>query len=470
MKIILAGAGIKRGDMSMAAYEAVKNSDKAFLRTALSDTGRWIKEVFPDIEPLDYIYEKSRNFDTLSKNLAKTVLDAAKTSDVVYVVDGSPFCDRSCADILKKRKDAVVFDGVSKGESFISFLPELAGAGYAALSAYDISGKIGFTPCVIYDADNAFIAGKVKILLSDEFGDEAEIYKIHAGKVEKIKVYEADRGDEFDYSTAFIVPKTELTRKKRFRFDDLIDILDILRSENGCPWDKAQTKESVRKDLIEETYELVDAIEKGDDDAICEEAGDVILQAAFQCVFGKERLAFTPTDVISGICSKLISRHTHVFGDDVAKDAASALSLWADNKQKEKGMKTGADYLYSVPSCFPALIRAEKVGNRARKYNMDFAGANDALSKLVEEINEAKRELESGDKRKLEEECGDILFAATSFIRLCGVENELALKASTEKFLKRFKKAEELAIKDGKNLKELSAEEVNGYYDAAKKD
>lgn len=467
MKLTLIGTGIKGGDMSLSAYEAAKNADKVLIRTALTESGKWAVQTFAGAIALDFVYEKSRTFDTLCKNLAKTVLKEAEDKDVVYLVDGAVSEDRSCKEILKKRKDAIVVNGISRAAAYCAVIPEL-GVGLACVSAYDMPEKIGFSPCAVYDVDGEMTAGKVKLSLMNEFGDEAEAYFFSGGKHERIKLYELDRKGPFDYSCAVVVPKQKLTEKTRFCFDDLVEILRILRSENGCPWDKAQTKESVRKDLIEESYELLDAIDKSDDDAICEETGDLILQAVFQCVFAEERGAFCSDDVISGICNKLISRHTHVFGEDAAANASAALEVWANNKEKEKGFNSAAEYLESVPDNFPALLRAEKVGNRSKKYNMDFLNEKQALEKVYEEINEVIKELD-GDKKNINEECGDLLFAVTSFVRLCGVENELALKSATEKFLKRFRRAEELARKDGKEFKDLSFEETDFYYDAAKK-
>ena len=246
------------------------------------------------------------------------------------------------------------------------------------------------------------------------------------------------------------------------------EIVEILRSENGCPWDRAQTKESIRKDVIEEAYELVDAINRNDEDGMLEESGDLILQAVFSSIFAEERRSFTLRDALSGICSKLIARHTHIFGADKATNAENALEIWDKNKQKEKGFETGAEYLASVPLNFPALMRAQKVGSRAKKFNMDFENALAVFEKVKEELNEVKCELDNSDSKKLAEEIGDLLFAIVSLARLLGLESEEILNLSTDKFIKRFKKTEELILKDGKDMKSLSAEEIDGYYNASK--
>ena len=467
MKITLIGAGAEFNNLTLAGYKAAKEAKKVFLRTALSKVGAEIMQSDINAEPLDYVYESCRNFDTLSKKLAKVVLDAAKTEDVVYIVDGDVSDDVSCSIILKKHKNVEVVAGVSKATYFLSKLG-IVGS-YTACSAYDVKSCNLSLPLVIYDIDSQFMASEVKLTLSDLFGDEIPAYKFKNGKFKKIQLYESDFDLDFDYSCALVIDKLPLTKKTRFNLDDLHEIVKVLRSENGCPWDRAQTKESIRKDIIEEAYELVDSINRNDEDGMLEESGDLILQAVFSSIFAEERRSFTLRDALSGICAKLISRHTHIFGADKASTAENALDIWDKNKQKEKGFECGGEYLESVPKNFPALMRAQKVGSRAKKFNMDFDSALAVFEKVQEELNEVKAELESGDSKKLANEIGDLLFAIVSLARLSGLESEEILTLSTEKFIDRFKKTEELIIKDGKDMKSLSTKEIDEYYNVAKK-
>jgi tetrapyrrole methylase family protein/MazG family protein len=321
----------------------------------------------------------------------------------------------------------------------------------------------------VFDIDNPFVASNVKLRVSDCFGDEIPCYMFINGKSKKIKLYELDFEPEFNYSCAIVIDTLPLTSKTRFSLDDLHQIVNILRSENGCPWDRAQTKESIRQDIIEEAYELVDAINRDDEAGMCEESGDIILQAVFSSVFAEERKCFTLRDAVSGICQKLIERHTHIFGTDKATNAENALEIWDKNKQKEKGLLTGGDYVQSVPNNLPALIRAQKVGSRARKSNMDFADAFDVFNKIREELNEVNTELVNGNNDKLLNEVGDLLFAIVSLARLSGFSAEEALTLSIENFIERFKRTEQLIIKDGKDMKTLQPEEVDQYYNEAKK-
>ncbi len=415
---------------------------------------------------MDYVYQKSKNFDTLSKNLAKVVLDASKTQDVVYLVDGNVTDDLSCSIILKKKKSVEVIAGVSKADSILSKVGIFSN--YTACSAYDVKNCSLSLPLVVYDVDNQFLASEVKLALGDRFGDEIPVYKFKNGNFSKIKLYEYDYENDFDYSSAIVVDKVDLIHKTRFDFDDLHTIVKVLRSENGCPWDRAQTKESIRKDILEEAYELVDTINKNDEDGMLEESGDLILQSVFTSIFAEERNSFTVRDVVSGICSKLIERHTHIFGTDKANSAENALEIWDKNKQKEKGFESGGEYLDSVPKNFPALMRAQKVGSRAKKFNMDFESASAVFEKVKEELLEVKECL-NNDGVNLAEELGDLLFAIVSLARLSGLESEEVLNLSTDKFIRRFKKTESLILQDGKNIKDLSAKEIDDYYNATKR-
>ncbi|MBR1676790.1 MAG: nucleoside triphosphate pyrophosphohydrolase [Clostridia bacterium] len=466
MEITLVGIGLKGGQLTLEGYEAATSGKKVFLRTALSESGKWIMDKGIKAEPLDYIYERSRNFDTLSKKLAKTVLDAARHEDVVYLVDGDVSDDVSCGIILKKRRSVKVINGVSKASAYLSRLA--IGGEYTAVSAYDIEGATLSLPVVVFDVDSDFIAGKVKLVLSDRFGDEIPCCFFHGGDMKKIMLYEADRQDKYDYSAAIVIDKLDFLHRQRFDFDDLYDILSVLRSENGCPWDRAQTKDSIRMNTIEEAYELVDAVKNGDEAGIMEEVGDVILQTVFQILFAEDRGSFTKRDALSAICEKLISRHTHIFGADRAEKADDALAVWEKNKKIEKGYASGAEYLKAVPSSFPALMRAEKVSKRAAKYNLDFNGAEQVFDKIYEECDKVRREM-GGDSEKLKSECGDLLFLAAVLCLKLGVECEEALTISTEKFIDRFTKVESAIKADGKEMKDLTAEEIDGYYNEVKK-
>ena len=261
----------------------------------------------------------------------------------------------------------------------------------------------------------------------------------------------------------------EVVKKQHFTFDDLVDIVRFLRSEKGCPWDREQTHDSIEINAIEETYELIDAVKKRSPEKMIEECGDVILQPVFHAIMGEEEGTFNVQQIIDGECRKLIDRHSHIFGQDSAVDAESALKYWEKNKYTEKKLESAGQRVGDVPNNLPALLRAEKVQKRASKFNCDFSSDTQIYDKIKEECEEVRLAKQSGDKDKLKEEIGDLLFTAVNLARYYGVECETALSSSTEKFISRFLQVEELIQSEGKTFSELTPEQVDGYYNEIKK-
>lgn len=245
---------------------------------------------------------------------------------------------------------------------------------------------------------------------------------------------------------------------KQYTIDDLKDIMKALRGENGCPWDRVQTHESIKKSMIEETYEAIDALDSGNDDAFANELGDVLLQVVFHAEIAEERGAFNFDTVVNEICNKLISRHTHVFGEDKAVSAEEALGNWEKNKKKEKGIKTASGMLDDVPKNLPALMRAEKVQKKAASFGFDWEDINGAYDKIYEELEEVKS---AKTQEEIEEEVGDLLFSVVNLARFLKVTPEIALANATNKFTRRFEKMEREANNRGKELSELKLAEMD---------
>lgn len=471
--ITVIGLGVEKGDLTERGKEVILSAaakgSKIAVRTAGTRSYQSVEELQVPHVCLDYVYEKSRSFATLNKNLANAVAELG--DDTVYLVDGAASEDNSVKELFKKKRGKIkIIGGVSKVTA-IAEKAALQGCSYTAVTAYELFEKAGkglTLPLIVYDVDDRALASDVKLLLSDLFGDETEIKFVAGDTVKKLNLYELDRQKTYDYSTAVAIEEIPLLEKTRFTIEDLKEIVVRLRAPDGCPWDKVQTPESIKMNVIEEAYELVDAIDLGDDEKVLEETGDILLQTMFHSVMKEECSAFNLTDVISGICEKLITRHTHVFGKDKAADEDGALSVWEKNKMKEKHQETFAQSVNDVPKGFPAAMRAQKIGKRAAKAGMDFACVEDAALRLEEELHEFMTAYEEGNHEETEKEIGDVLFAAVNVGRKAGCDTEKALKESAERFAKRFTVAEELALKDGKVVTELSEEEWDVYYVKAK--
>ncbi|HJA25605.1 MAG TPA: nucleoside triphosphate pyrophosphohydrolase [Candidatus Fournierella merdigallinarum] len=259
----------------------------------------------------------------------------------------------------------------------------------------------------------------------------------------------------------------DFERKQRYTAQDLVRIVALLRDpENGCPWDKEQTHQSIRANFIEETYEALEAIDLADAHLLEEELGDVLLQVALHCQMEAEKGVFDFDAVCDGICKKLIYRHPHVFGDTVADTTGQVLANWEALKNAEKERTTAKSRLESVPAAFPALMRAAKVQKRAGAYGFAYPDAAAALADLESELAELKEAMASGGD--VQWELGDLLFAAVNLGRMLGQDSEQALSAATGRFQNRVIACEEQALAEGKALEAVDAQTLDRYWKAAK--
>ncbi|MGN1412231.1 MAG: nucleoside triphosphate pyrophosphohydrolase [Oscillospiraceae bacterium] len=256
--------------------------------------------------------------------------------------------------------------------------------------------------------------------------------------------------------------------KDKYNIDDLLEIVSILRSENGCPWDKVQTHESIRKDFIEEVYEVIEAIDLKDTDLLKEELGDVLLNTVFHAQIETENQNFTFDDVCNDICQKMIVRHPHVFGEVSANTTEKVLNNWDKIKMDTKGQTTYTETLESVAKSLPALMRAEKVGKRASKANFDFPNVDETFKSVQSELEELKQAIDSNNQSSIYEEFGDLLFACANLGRKLGIDSERSLYDATDKFTNRFAKVEELSRSNGNDMKSLDISQLDALWQKAK--
>ena len=258
----------------------------------------------------------------------------------------------------------------------------------------------------------------------------------------------------------------DFTFKEKYTYEDLLEIMRILRCPEGCVWDREQDHKSIRRSFIEETYEAVEAIDNDDPVLLQEELGDVLLQVVFHAQIEAEAGWFTMDDVADGICKKMIYRHPHVFGSVEVKNSDEVLTNWDALKQKEKHQKSTTETLESVARSLPGLIRAEKVQHKAAKAGFDWDEVSGALDKVREETAEVARAIDGdGDPS---EELGDLLFAVVNVARFLKTDPEDAINRTTDKFIRRFARVEQAAKDAGRSLSEMSLAEMDALWDAAK--
>lgn len=257
----------------------------------------------------------------------------------------------------------------------------------------------------------------------------------------------------------------ELLVKEHYNIDDLVEIVKILRSENGCPWDKVQTHKSIKKDFLEEVYEVMEAIDCDSPEMMREELGDVLLQVVFHTVIETEQKNFVLEDVTDDICRKLIVRHPHVFGDVCADNVEQVLKNWDSIKKETKGQESYTDTLESVPKNFPALMRAQKLGKRSFRARTDYENNKDgqlmAWNQAEHELVDLHENIECGSEDEMKSAFGDMLFACCNMARAIGIDAEEALSEANDRYIERFKSAEEKARQNGQEMSALSIDKLD---------
>lgn len=467
--------------LTIGTIEVLKNSKNIFLRTSIHPTAQYLKEKGYKFETYDDFYQKYESFEEVYNAIAEDIIKKdSKLGNLVYAVPGHPLvAEKSVVNIVKLCKENNIEYEIVPAVSFIDVLMERLEIdpinGLKIIDAFDIKNQIIDKRCgtIVTQVYNKYIASEVKLSLIEALDDETPIYFIRAAGVKdkeiirKIKLYELDRQQEIDHLTSIYIPGcTGIVND----FKGLLDIMDILRSENGCPWDKEQTHESLKKCLIEECYEVTEALDNCDDAAVVEELGDVLLQIVFHAKIGKEEGFFDIKDVIEGICIKMIERHPHVFGDILVKDSAEVLNNWSKLKKKQQGLKTYTQVLKHIPAQLPALMKAYKVQLKAAEVGFDFETVESAIAKVREEYYEVIDVYKTKNEAKILEEIGDLLFSVVNVARALDIDPENALNYTIGKFISRFEYIENVATEKGQKFNDMSLDEMDKLWEKAKFD
>ncbi|WP_300259139.1 nucleoside triphosphate pyrophosphohydrolase [Clostridium sp.] len=478
LKIMGLGPGAYEA-LTIGALKELKNNKNIYFRTEKHPTVDFLKDEGIKFESYDHAYERYDSFDDVYKYIAEDLITKINDDeDLIYAVPGHPLvAEKSVVNLIELCKQNNIEYEVLPAVSFVDAMMEALQVdpieGVKIIDAFDMKNQIldKRVGTIITQVYNNFIASEVKLKLLEGYEDDTEIIFVRAAGVEglesirKISLYELDWQEDIDYLTSIYIPK-DLGNKKDFQ--DLLDIIETLRNPGGCPWDREQTHESLKSALLEECYEVIDAIENEDEDALIEELGDVLLQVVFHASIGKEDGYFDIIDVIGGISNKMINRHPHVFGNEELNTSEQVLVNWDEIKKEEKGIKTLSEEMKNIAKSLPATTRAYKVQKKAKKVGFDWDDVNCAMDKVKEELNEIKEVYNCEDKSIIEGEVGDLLFACINVARFLEVDGELALDKTIKKFINRFSYIENQAIKNNKNLKDMTLEEMDKLWEEAK--
>ena len=478
IKIIGLGPGSPEA-LTIGAVKALEEGRNVFFRTGKHPSIDYLKDKISEFKTYDHYYETSENFDEVYDNIANDIINNYKESEeLVYAVPGHPLvAEKSVFNLISLCEEKGIKYKIYPAVSFIDSMMDILKIdpieGLKIIDAFDINNQVldKRVGTIITQIYNPIIASEVKLRLLEYYNDETEITFVRdedinsRDSVRKIPLYELDMQEDIDYSTSIYIPRNENNRKD---FNDLIEIIDTLRGENGCPWDMEQTHESIKNQIVEEAYEVVEAIEKDDIDALIEELGDVLLHVIFHASIGKDDGYFNISDVVGAICEKMVYRHPHVFGDVNAENSEEVLVNWEELKKKEKAFETITDEMNGIARTLPSLIRANKVQKKAAKVGFDWDRVEDAALKVEEELKEVLDVYKSNNKEKIKGEVGDLIFACVNVAILLDIDEEDALNLTIKKFINRFSYIEETAIKNNKNLAEMTLEEMDEIWEKAK--
>jgi len=478
-KIIIGGMGTSSIEhITLKTQKAILGAQKIYMRTSMHKSAKDIISMRSDAVSFDYIYENSQNFEQVYEKISDLLIEQAYENDVLYLVPGSAvFAEKSVQLTLKKAADkdikTEILPSVSFLDSIFSSMKADAAHNVKILNALelktdDFDKNSVIIICQIYDN---FTASEVKIKMMDYYDENKTVYIIqNAGEedcsVIKTELFNLDRCFEFDHMSSLYIPADEGINLRDMR--SLKEIMDKLRSKDGCSWDKQQTHESLKPYIIEECYEVIDAIEKQDKNMLCEELGDVLLQIYLHAKIAEEEKIFDIRDVYEAIIKKMLNRHPHVFESKKNYTAEKVEKEWEAIKLKEKGYKNISESISKMPKHLPALIYASRVQDKAKKSGFDFENKEQIYEKLREETGEFIEAVKSEQTDYIKEELGDILFSLVNISRFVNVDSEDALKAATKKFIDRFSIVEELAAADGADIKYADYETADKYWNLSK--
>lgn len=474
------------GVLPLRVWELLNDGSPVYLRTEIHPTVDWLKQKGIKFSALDHHYVKGETFEEVYTNIAREVVEAATGHSVVYGVPGHPMV---AEDTVRRVMELAATKGIgTRIVPAMSFLDAMwlalgldPSKGIHIIDALRLEEQkpdptVGTVVTQIYDR---IIAGETKLNLMDYYPDEHRIAVVRAAgipgeeRIQWIHLYELDHLDWIDHLTSlYIEPTKEVAAADSpclFPLDPLVEVMQTLRGEQGCPWDREQNHESLKPYLIEETYEVLEALEQGEMYKICEELGDLLLQIVFHAQIANEKNHFDINDVIQSIVEKMVRRHPHVFGSINVKNSQEVLINWDKIKSQEQGGKAKEQpYLAGIPRALPALLRASKVQAKAARIGFDWPDYHGAVAKVKEELQEVLQAKRDRETQAVAEELGDLLFAVVNLARLLQVDSENALSLASNKFIDRFHFIEQRAAQSGKKLSELTLEQMDKWWEEAK--
>lgn len=483
--------GLGSGDpdqLTVGNLRRLQQADQIFLRTAQHPAVRMLDELQVKYKTFDDLYEQKDTFEGVYEQIADFLIQhaGADGGEIVYAVPGHPMVAEYTVQLLRERADqAKITLDIAGGESFLD--QAFTRFGFDPIDGFQLLDATAMRKdmlnprlhTIIGQVYDAYTASDVKLTLMETYPDDYPVTIGHAlgvqgeERIQTLPLYELDRVESYGNLSLVWVPRTELEPVLNRSFDRLHEIVAILRSPEGCPWDREQTHASIRKNLIEETYEVLETIDDDDPDAMREELGDLLLQIMLHAQMEEEVGVFTVYDVIQAVNEKLIRRHPHVFGEREAANSEEALANWQAIKDEEKRSRgiepKEQSALHGVPRDLPGLMKAYKLQKKAAAVGFDWPHAAEILDKIKEESAEIQEAVLHGSDEEQREELGDLLFAVVNLARRLKIDPEEALAQSNRKFIARFQYIEQQLRLKNRNLDQSNLEEMEILWQQAKK-
>ncbi len=480
--------GLGSGDenqLTLGVWRVLEKAQTLYLRTEKHPVCRYLREQGMQWQSFDAIYEKHQQFQSVYHDIAEQLLSLATDADVVYAVPGHPSV---AEDTVRLLRDGCAARGISLqiqgGESFLdqAFLrlqiDPIDGFQLLDGTSFDEAQLNPYMHTIFAQVYDQFVASDVKLSLLHLYPADYLVWVGHALGIEgeeqilQVSLHELDHVQGYGNLSVIYVPRAEDESVLSRTFARLREIVAILRSPEGCPWDREQTHQSIRKNLIEETCEVLDTIDGDQPAEMCEELGDLLLQIMLHAQMEAEIGEFTVYDVIQALNEKLIRRHPHVFATAQANDAAEALRNWQQIKAVEKQQRgidpSAQSILAGLPRELTALLRALKLQKKAATVGFDWPNKDDVIAKFDEEREELWQAMASGDSDHIEDEFGDLLFSLVNLARFLKLDPEHALARTNRKFERRFGFVEQQLQKASISLEEATLAQMDHYWNQAK--
>lgn len=477
--------------LSVGAWHTLKNTKMVYVRTADHPAVQQFKAHEISYFSFDEYYLRYSQFADVYQAIVKQLMQLAKNSEepVLYAVPGHPMVAESTVQQLLANCSAegihvhLIGSESFLDRAFISFgIDPIEGfqlLDATSLTRYAINPM---THTIIGQVYDEFIASDVKLLLLDLYPADYEIYVGHylgvlnQERIVKIPIFELDHHQEYGNLSVIWIPKSKEGQAIQRNFHRLHEIVNLLRSPGGCPWDREQTHTSLRKHLIEECYEVLDAIEEDDPDHLREELGDLLLQVMLHAQIEQEAGMFDVYDVIANLNEKLIRRHPHVFSDTYVENTEDVMKNWNQIKQQEKEIQgknlESQSILSGIPTHLPSLLKSWKLQKKAAAVGFDWAEVSQVIAKISEELQEVINEIHTGTEQsaqKQKEELGDLLFAVVNLARYLKIDPDEALSLTNRKFVERFSYIEQTLIEQGKSFDEVNLQYMDNLWNESKK-